>query len=442
MNHMTVVLVHGTWPVGFLRSLLGRWQPFRRVLGPDPQMWSDCPGPFQKELSALLPPGTDIFQFRWTGLNGIKARRAAAHKLAELIDDVERRRETRIYVVAHSHGGNVALDAHSISKTPLAGLVMLATPFISTSSRSWTDGQTHAVRTLANSLKACLFLGLVLPLHVGLTTLLEAVLDDNLPLWIILASMFCAICFVAGAQKVIYESATFNRLRNRARAWKEDWNQYLCFSRKELPCLSIRATGDEAHAALILAQLFNTTQTLLSRAISSFAHRTFNRPLNSLLPYGLFMLLGWTAFIFGIEWISGQKFFPVLFEVAHTLGIKRENAFLLVYGILFLPMAVIFLLLVGRFALAVIAIGLSLVILLIASLPFGPGLAPLSLWVEAHVETGPTDFIYDALGLSKNTVDDAHLSFRHSITTLPEVCTATAHWLCDTHRGGSGSSIH
>lgn len=126
-----LVLVHGTW---------GRGPPFLARRAPDrPAGW--CRG--DSSLARALGRGLDrrsvghlSSDFRWSGANSFRERDLAARRLAEMI------RESALHlpghrqvIVAHSHGGNVALRTLQLlateePKCPPPEVVTLATPFI------------------------------------------------------------------------------------------------------------------------------------------------------------------------------------------------------------------------------------------------------------------------------------------------------------------------
>ena len=88
------------------------------------------------EASAILPnelkfafPSATIRRFEWEGWNDQATRYAAALRLARLVEDLGSK-FSHVVVIAHSHGGNVALQA--IQKYPgkNTSLVTLGTPFL------------------------------------------------------------------------------------------------------------------------------------------------------------------------------------------------------------------------------------------------------------------------------------------------------------------------
>ena len=136
-HQLLITLVHGTWPHGFFRTFF--WTPRRRHRSP---LWFEDGSPFLSRLSTELHDiPHKITPLLWSGANSIFVRDKAAHVLAEylLAEHAEHPQATQL-VIAHSHGGNVALRAlHHLeqrdvsqscadSANPL--VVTLATPFI------------------------------------------------------------------------------------------------------------------------------------------------------------------------------------------------------------------------------------------------------------------------------------------------------------------------
>ena len=125
---LLITLVHGTWPDGFFRTFF--WTPRRRHRSP---LWFEDGSPFLSRLSAELHDiSHNITPLLWTGENSITERDKAAHVLAEyLLDEHAQHPQATQLVIAHSHGGNVALralhqfrslahivDMHQLTKDP------------------------------------------------------------------------------------------------------------------------------------------------------------------------------------------------------------------------------------------------------------------------------------------------------------------------------------
>ena len=140
-----VVLVHGTWPYGLLHSLLARFAFTRRWVKKSPRTWSNPEQPFRAGLAQAIGLEVRILEFFWSGFNGPHARRMAAVQLAEFVDHATNEGptsgDTRVFIVAHSHGGNVAADACKLTKRAPAGLACMSTPFIAASRRRLTEAE-------------------------------------------------------------------------------------------------------------------------------------------------------------------------------------------------------------------------------------------------------------------------------------------------------------
>src|SRR5437762_9800343 len=107
-SHQVYIIVHGTW------GLETTWY----MPGGD---FFDALEISAKEHNATVVP------FSWTGKNNIQARQKAAQNVAKLIETYDK--ATEIIVIAHSHGGNVAIIAsHLLQKNKIFCLYTLGTP--------------------------------------------------------------------------------------------------------------------------------------------------------------------------------------------------------------------------------------------------------------------------------------------------------------------------
>jgi len=110
------VLIHGTW------AIKAKWA------APD----SD----FAKRLATRMPASRDILfdRFRWAGGNSLVDRGLAAEQLQEHVSDLAKTYpRVPVFLVAHSHGGNVALNALRSSQRlqdVVKGICCMATPLI------------------------------------------------------------------------------------------------------------------------------------------------------------------------------------------------------------------------------------------------------------------------------------------------------------------------
>ena len=123
----TVLLIHGT----FANEALSWWLPgsdFCRKLDAAllrRKSWARC-------WAHIVNP-TEVFA--WTGSNLEIERRFAGDMLAKEIINLETTTDIdRYHIVAHSHGGNVVLNAlHSLAESPkkLGAIIFLGTPVLS-----------------------------------------------------------------------------------------------------------------------------------------------------------------------------------------------------------------------------------------------------------------------------------------------------------------------
>ncbi len=142
-----VFLIHGTW------ARNAEWTredaPLRRLL---------------REALGDEASGTSINAFHWSGRNSFRARTDASSKLQALIHRlVEADGGARIYLVGHSHGGNIALQAAADPHTApfVFGIVCLATPVIhSTLVATSKDDAGRAIR-LWTTMAALVPVGLI-----------------------------------------------------------------------------------------------------------------------------------------------------------------------------------------------------------------------------------------------------------------------------------------
>jgi hypothetical protein len=134
-HQLLITLVHGTWGRGFF--------PRRRAKSRRP-FWFEGGSPFLARLSAELGDiPHKITPLLWSGANSIFVRDKTARALADnLAAEYATHRQTTQLIIAHSHGGNIALralhhlrqrrDASQLSEAEGSKpfVVTLATPFI------------------------------------------------------------------------------------------------------------------------------------------------------------------------------------------------------------------------------------------------------------------------------------------------------------------------
>jgi pimeloyl-ACP methyl ester carboxylesterase len=139
MTRFVVVLVHGTFAAK---------APWTR------------PGSKFREVLEHRLRDIHIESFDWTGANSENARRLAGQELRQKLVELHRAYpQALVYVVGHSHGGNVALYAtnENPSETGVAGVVAIATPFL----RARIRRVPKSAATLFNLVLNALFWALV-----------------------------------------------------------------------------------------------------------------------------------------------------------------------------------------------------------------------------------------------------------------------------------------
>lgn len=131
-------LVHGTWPRGLLAHF------FPGLSRGDSPLWYEPGSSFRARLE---DQGITCRPFEWSGSNSIRARVEAGKELRRvLMTEQQATPNARHFVIAHSHGGNVALCALAVNweanreSATVDGLATLATPFIHVRRRIAEEG--------------------------------------------------------------------------------------------------------------------------------------------------------------------------------------------------------------------------------------------------------------------------------------------------------------
>ncbi|SAL82485.1 Alpha/beta hydrolase family protein [Caballeronia choica] len=451
-----VFLVHGTWAFGRRKSVVSHF--FGKNFPPENELiWSDCPGDqgltgsnncrvgehaaFRRRLSKQLPAGTRIRGFRWTGYNGIHARGKAATKLAEEIN-AERKNGTRqIFVVAHSHGGNVAHYASTELGADVSGIVALATPFISASKKVQSSQEKRIFEYAGRGLAfLILVLGafLIRPvLHLALARLAglgtlswfkflsPTDFADEFVVSLLLTGFLLMPVFY-----ILDRSAQLRRLRD----WRSKWVSTLTKPPSTTPCLVIRASGDEAHASLMIGQIINWLQQVSFRGFANIGKRLLHLPIHNRV-----LTVTWAVVVFAIFFGAKDAVedgYAVL--AAHSIGQGHGSTVLLFAA--WLPFMASMAIYIGLWVVAIPAIIISRSLTVVGSSMFGVELALLSGSIDLQVEAGPSDREFDGLFFSKNLIGDSVLSFRHGIYNAPVTAHWTAKWIRSQIDGANGDA--
>jgi pimeloyl-ACP methyl ester carboxylesterase len=212
-----------------------------------------------------------LMPLRWSGGNTVQARNRAATHLATHIDAVARRFPgANHYIIAHSHGGNVAL--YALRQRPsarISGLACLSTPFLHVRNRNL--GQVSI-----SSISAGLFISAVIVVE----TLLErqfAWTEDGALLAALSTAAVLTTLFHVGSRRLAGPTLAACSLPTSI----------------DTDLLLIRTTGDEASSVLAAAHF-----------ASWLAKRLWNVPA-SVLREGYGSVQAWRRSAIGVlKWLT------------------------------------------------------------------------------------------------------------------------------------------
>jgi hypothetical protein len=174
-----ITLVHGTWPRSvwrdvFLIPFYGKW-PSRSF---PKSLWFADGSEFRNRLTAALSKrglSAQISPFLWSGANSVQERDKAARELVEHIraKQSDHPSSTQV-VIAHSHGGNVALralDQLGVTRNEIF-IATIATPFVEILRTKLSPTDTARVALWSRRLQPFLYLNMLYMLgilfsHVG-----------------------------------------------------------------------------------------------------------------------------------------------------------------------------------------------------------------------------------------------------------------------------------
>jgi hypothetical protein len=250
MTPVTVVLVHGT----FDRAAL----------------WAQPGSVFRTSLSRTLPNAEIVVHF-WSGSNSFSARAAAATDLARLLRSTSALNSSaRILIVAHSHGGNIALQAIGDANIgdQCSGVACLATPFLQFLPRDIGDAALLSVGAIGAALLlglyAWVFYKLLLPRFS------PAAVDHYIGTIALIVAFGLLSLYVVACQRMWQHWQTrAMSLVHPATAVATD------------KVLLIRATADEAAAVLGAASAIGVLATKIWRSLQRLANRIADIALHS-----------------------------------------------------------------------------------------------------------------------------------------------------------------
>jgi hypothetical protein len=261
-QQLLITLVHGTWPRGVFPRIV-RFKQWVRELtrrqrrGPPPPFWFEEGSPFLARLSTEL--GDISHQMKalpWSGENSISARDNTAHVLAEhLSAEHAEHPQANQLVIAHSHGGNIALRALYLSQrrdsSQLCGrdsatpfVVTLATPFVEVHHADLGDRPTRVRWTISGCIFTLIWL---------------------LPFTIFQLELFSPPVLIPVAVLLVIESLLSRYWISRRATARQNKVEALADATRFGPIASaqaqrllvIRAIDDEASLVLALGTMFN-----------------------------------------------------------------------------------------------------------------------------------------------------------------------------------------
>jgi hypothetical protein len=338
--------------------------------------WVRSGSPFCESLLRHLEPDTSIQCFIWSGRNSIGARQEATHRLGELLrESVTRFRGVRHFVIGHSHGGNVALNAVASPDLADVGVVCLSAPILYAMPRT--------ALTESNA-----FLWLIISFFNIVALVALVVLASHRLKWgdLVYWSMAVLVSFLGWKALAAY--------RDNAKLVAQTINvPYHVHDR----VLFLRFVGDEASLALGAFQALQYVMNSLIRAIVAVFSVGF-RFWKWAIADSNWNWVGISSVLLGMSMIVDS------FSNFNMLWL--DFPMLLVWGLLLLAPLLL------TPTLALFALVTGFVSILVGIAPFGFRLAIATMWIELCVEALPCGR-WNALVLEPSAQSSA-AGLRHS----------------------------
>lgn len=284
--HYVVTLVHGT----FARDAA----------------WTQEDSLLRIALEERLDAPVTFRCVTWSGRNAVEARMEGARRLVEELRSQMQDSDAVLFVIAHSHGGNLAMYAmrDPAIRSRVAGLVTMATPFVVASRRLSIHWDAR-------------FLWAGFGVYAAaLTYLLQRYITPHLPFSSALAVTATAVlCF-----------AMLLALAGFLLAYLEN-HSYILEKTFELPVIDesqlliIRSAGDEASIALLFSQFLALVPYRLFVAGATFVERLHAKGWTSRMFEAIATLI--TGVVVGpfmvAAWVS---------QIAMNADLRGNNPFL------------------------------------------------------------------------------------------------------------------
>ena len=148
-------------------------------------------------------PGISVRPFRWSGQNSYAERSIAADELAKTIKNATTSPQSRVHLIGHSHGGNVALLAmkDENANAAVTSISFLGTPFFSFRPRSYETAVRFYSRFI-HTLMFPLILCCTLLLPVGLAYILSTYINS---FGVVVAIAVLPACFALQLTELVYQ---------------------------------------------------------------------------------------------------------------------------------------------------------------------------------------------------------------------------------------------
>lgn len=427
---VVVHLVHGTWPRGgFLPSKFPRLHALLAAKFPSQfpssTPWFEEGSDFRRAVGSGIP-GIQWDPFPWSGENREADRRAAAAKFAsKLRNAISTARDACHVVVAHSHGGNVALwaigqlDEHECSR--VAGLATMGTPFLHFAPRRISEATIDYLQWL-NS-------GALIRWSLVATPILciAAVMTGELP-WPTWDAYEWAGAVVLGCP-VLY--ALFRTARPRAVNGKSAPEPQVALDRQPAcpehlaSFIALRCRGDEAARVIAIADSGITALARFWPVVEWCArHLRLFDPVwrRATLRLALRLaLLFWPAVV-AFWWLA-----PDVRERLTALdpGVQVVSMLLVPVGLLLGFAALVLACAPMPLGLANLVLSYSKVLL---GLAFGRDTATLAVTTEIVVDAGPP-----RPRVTLVQVDPGDSTTRHGLHAIPSARDLVATWIRERH---------
>lgn len=319
------------------------------------------------ELAAALraTPDSEVHSLQWPGRNTVAARRAGSKRLVAHIAEVAARFPAAShFVVGHSHGGSVALQALADPETParVSGVVCLSTPFVFVERRRISA----AARELATL--AALFGPAVVPMVLyGTVYGFDQVPDEPtlgiMVLWVLSAALTWVLI-----RRTADDIDTFIAASQRPPAMKT-------------PLLIVRSTGDEASSALAAVQF---TTWLLDRLWWFLTEGWFQVVIGTIRAKFGDIWLRRLARMYVSLIVAAALFWLLSFLDAAPDAVIPVVVTPLIIAIIAVPGLVLYLWIVAGLVMIP-----ALFVNALALLPFGPEFAIRAAYLKVSVESTP-----------------------------------------------------